>query len=625
MNNDIEEHLSKSRTTYRNLHQPISPSQMTSTKIKTLPSEDSDDESTLPTFVNRFFSPKTTLTHPSTFNETGMFRAIRGQVIIHHDDDRSSKVQCEDDDDDDEEEVEEELQNLPIYRPNTGNYELHYDVDNPLEISCSMSLSSAETVSDHSPSPARHTSSINIDGNNPRINCGRTPIDSSSSDDETPSSISSDTGDQEKKVIDHDDIKEQDEKLRTFRGWHLSMLKQIDEKLREIELETNGNAKAISTAITSMNSTRKFVEKSSMNKKKFLRPTNRRRFDGTNLKRQNSPIAPVKIPPQRSRTPSVEKESRTLIINLPPSSSSSSASSDNEQDFPLPPPAPSESIHVRIVHSPIYQPAQQQQRSHSTDRLILRDQGAQTEPLNPLNSPIDHRLVRPASADSNRILPTRSLTRVQGKYFLQQQQQQQQQQPQQQLQPIARPTDQIKFYSLRSRNVQSRPSLVTQSPKPFGPIPTIPSVIPKQPIIPEKKTSFIPSNSLPMKSADPSVYSDDYGHVTQMDTTNLGSLVDKVFDDIYQDKPSDFYRDYRQLLNDIQIRFSMVSSVDQSPLNHRAPAPPPPPSFAHRPPPPPASVFVDYSRLAPQPAPPSSSQSTQAHLLDTLIYIPNSR
>ena len=637
MNDDSNEQLSKSRTTYRNLHQPLSPSQLssttTTTKIRSLPSEDSDDESTLPTFVNRFFSPKTTLTHPSSFNETGMFRAIRGQVIIHHDDDRSSKVQCEDDgdeeDDDDggeEEEIEEELENLPIYRPNVGNYELHYDVDNPLEISCSMSLSSAETVSDHSPSPVRHTSSINIDGNNPRMKRDHTPIrssSSSSSGDETPSSILSDIDHQEKKAIDHDDIKEQDEKLRTFRGWHLSMLKQIDEKLREIELETNSNVKPISTTTTttSTNSTKKFLEKSSTNKKKFLRPANRRRFDATNIRRQNSPVPPVKITTHRSRTPSVEKESRTLIINLPPSSSSSSAPSDNEQDFPLPPPAPSEPIHIRIVHSPIYQtqpPPPQQQRSQSTDRLILRDQGAQTEPLNQSNNIIDHRLVRPASADSYRILPTRSLTRVQGKHFLQQQQQQQQHQQQQQ-QSIPRPTDQIKFYSLRSRNVQSRPSVVTQSPKPLAPFPTMPAVIQKQPIISEKIPSFTPSNPPPSKSADPSVYSDDYGHVTQMDTTNLGSLVDKVFDDIYQDKPSDFYRDYQQLLKDIQIRFSMMSSVEQPSPNRQLP-PPPPPLFVHRTQPPPP-VFVDYSRIPPTPP----AQASQAHLLDTLIYIPNSR
>ncbi|MBL9048424.1 MAG: hypothetical protein JNK34_14190, partial [Tabrizicola sp.] len=180
-------------------------------------------------------------------------------VIIHHDDDRSSKVQCEDDDDEEEEveEVEEELENLPISRHNGGNYELHYDVDNPLEISCSMSLSSAETVSDHSPSPVRHTSSININGNNPRMKRDHPALQSSSSSssssssgDETPSSMLSDIDHQEREVIDHDDIKEQDEKLRTFRGWHLSMLKQIDEKLREIELETNSNTKAMSTTTT---------------------------------------------------------------------------------------------------------------------------------------------------------------------------------------------------------------------------------------------------------------------------------------------------------------------------------------------------------------------------------------
>jgi hypothetical protein len=607
MNNDIEEQLSKSRTKYRNLHQLPSP-----TKSKIIPNEDSDDDTTLPTFVNQFFSPKTPITNISPSNDTGMFRAIRGQVIIHHDDDRSSKVQCEDEqDDDDEEEEEEELENLPVIRSNVGNYELHYDVDNPLEISCSMSLSSAETISDHSPSPIRHTSSININGNNPNFKREDTPIEpsspsssSSSSDDgdDTPSSILSDNDHDEKIVIDHDNIKEHDEKLRTFRGWHLSMLKQIDEKLREIELETATNT----NPTTPVNQNKKSLIKPLTNKKKFLRPTIHRRFETTNIKRHNSPVPQIKINSYRSRTPSVEKESRTLIINLPPSPSSSSIS-DNEQDFPPPPPAPSEPIHIRIVQSPIYQT---NQRSQSTERLILRDQGAQTEPFNQSNNFIDHRSVRPASIECDRIQPTRSLTRTQGNRFLQQQQQQKQQNQ--------RPTEQIKFYSLRSRNIQSRPSIVTQSPMSKAQLPPTPIVY-NQSLPIEKKIQSPPSNVQSSASTDPSIYSDDYGHVTQMDTTNLGSLVDKVFDDIYQDKPSDFYRDYRQLLNDIQIRFSMISSVEQPSIINRPPPPPPPlpPLPNHRPPLPSQPVFVDYSR-------PSQTPISQARLLDTLIYIPNS-
>ena len=602
MNDDLEEQLSKSRTTYRNLHYlPSNP--MKSKKISNENSDEDEDDSTLPTFVNQFFSPKNpmiNISSPST-NETGMFRAIRGQVIIHHDDDRSSKVQCEED-----EAEEEELESLPVHRSSTGNYELHYDVDNPLEISCSMSLSSAETVSDHSPSPIRHTSSINIDGNNSQFKREHIPIELSS-DDETPSSVLSDNDQEEKH---HDHIKDHDEKLRTFRGWHLSMLKQIDEKLREIELETATNPNL--NSVIPVNPTKKSIEKPLVNKKKFLRPTIRRRFETTNIKRHNSPIPQVKINSYRTSSPSVEKESRTLVINLPPSSSSSS--SDNEEDFPPPPPAPSEPIHIRIVKSPLYPP---NQRSQSTERLILRDQGAQTEPFNQPTNFIDYRSVRPSSVDSDRIQRTHSLTRTQGNQFLQQQQQQTNQ----------RPNEQIKFYSLRSRNIQSRPSIVTQSPMSKPQLPPTPPILSNRFVSNEKPIlpSPLPSNCQPIKSADPSVYSDDYGHVTQMDTTNLGSLVDKVFDDIYQDKASDFYRDYRQLLNDIQVRFSMVPTVDPTPVNHhRPPPPPPPPPSIYRPappppPPPPPStqpVFVDYSRL-------SQASSSQARLLDTLIYLPN--
>jgi hypothetical protein len=597
MNDISEEQLKKSRTTYRNLHhQSISINSPTKHKKILSEESDEDDDSTLPTFVNHFFFPKTTRTNssPST-NDTGMFRAIRGQVIIHHDQDRSSKVQCEE-----EEEEEEELENLPIVRSNVGNYELHYDVDNPLEISCSMSLSSAETISDHSPSPIRNTSSINIDGNNPNFKRDQTPIEPSDDDDDDddtpPSSLLSDNDHDERKTIDCDNIKEHDEKLRTFRGWHLSMLKQIDEKLREIELETAAN-----TTITPVIQDKKPVVKLvSSTKKQFLRPTMRRRFETTNIKRQHSPIPQTKLNSYRSRTPSVEKESRTLVINLPPSSSSSSSSSDNEQDFP-PPPAPSEPIHIRIVRSPLHP---LRQRSQSTERLIFCDQGAQTEPL---NISIENRSLRPASVECDRLQPTRSLTRTQGTQFLQQQQQQQQQQAQ-------RPREQIKFYSLRSRSVQPRPSVVTQSPMPIFQLPPTPHIVHNRPSPIKQEMKPPPSNFQPTPSADPSVYSDDYGHVTQMDTTNLGTLVDRVFDDIYQDKPSDFYRDYRQLLNDIQIRFSMVSSVEQPPIHHQAPPPPPPTIHRQSPG---APVFVDYSRL-------SQTQPTQARLCDTLIYIPNS-
>ncbi|CAF1198584.1 unnamed protein product [Adineta steineri] len=692
MNNGIEEYLSKSRTTYRNLHHPPSPT-MSSTKNKLEnklpPSEESDDDSTLPTFVNRFFFPKNTTTNKtsppppiSPSNDTGMFRAIRGQVIIHHDHDRSSKVQREDADDDGD---EEELENLPLSRSNGGNYELHYDVDNPLEISCSMSLSSAETISDHSPSPTRHTSSINIDENNPNFKRERTPVEPSDEDDggndddndddddddddddggDTPSPILSDSNQVERNPHDHENIKEQDEKLRTFRGWHLSMLKQIDEKLREIELETvNVPATITTTATTSttpVNENKKPFMKPLTNKKKLLRPTIRRRFETTNLKRHHSPIPHITLNSFRSRTPSVEKESRTLVINLPPSSSSSS-SSDNEQDFP-PPPAPSEPIHIRIVQSPSYPMCQ---RSQSTERLILRDQGAQTEPFNSSNGFIDHRPTRPASVECDRIQPTRSLTRTLSNQFLQhyhqpQQQQQQQQQKQQQQhqqqqhyqypQHTQQSADQIKFYSLRSRNIRSRPSIVTQAPMPIPQLPPVrPTVLTrsvsvekKQPPQSKPPPQPQPKSFPPTLSADPSVYSDDYGHVTQMDTRNLGTLVDKVFDDIYQDKPSDFYRDYRQLLNDIQVRFSMVSSGEQPSVIHRHPPPPPPPPpnsqpsnppVYRQPPPPPSQpapqtpsrppsalkqTFTDFSRV------PKASSTSKARFCDTLIYIPNPR
>ena len=502
MNNGTEEHLSKSRTTYRNLHHPPSPT-MSSTKPKLehkIPaSEESDDDSTLPTFVNRFFFPKNTTTttttttttsnhSPSPPNDAGMFRAIRGQVIIHHDHDRSSKVQREERAEEEEEEVEEELENLPVCRSNVGSYELHYDVDNPLEISCSMSLSSAETISDHSPSPTRHTSSINIEDNNPNFKREYTPIEPSDDDDDddgdggdTPSPVVSDNNHLEKNVIDRDNIKEQDEKLRTFRGWHLSMLKQIDEKLREIEQETTNTPTAITTTMTATTTTapviqnKKPIVKPLTNKKKFLRPTIRRRFETTNVKRHHSPVPQIKLETYRSRTPSVEKESRTLVINLPPSSSSSS-SSDNEQDFP-PPPAPPQPIHIRIVQSPIYPTSQ---RSQSTERLILRDQGAQTEPFNSSNGFIDHRPSRPASVECDRIPPTRSLTRAQSNQFLQQQQQQQYPQQNQ------HPNEQIRFYSLRSRNVRSRPSIVTQSPMPMPQLPPIRPVVHNRPVPIEK-------------------------------------------------------------------------------------------------------------------------------------------
>lgn len=630
MNEDIEEHLSKSRTTYRNLHH-LQPSTLTNSMNSSTDDDDDNDDgdSTLPTFVNQFFSPKNPLVSKSPpaiqNNETGMFRAIRGQVIIHHDDDRSSKVQCEEEE---EEDVDNEIERIRNNRSNMGNYELHYDIDNPLEISCSMSLSSAETVSDHSPSPIRHTSSLNLERNNIQSN---QPIELSTSDDDhdIPSTSSSLTNNNHHEQIDNDD--DQDEKLRTFRGWHLSMLKQIDEKLREIELDSGGtNAPATTTTITNsdtnfnsvipVNTTKKTVA----SKKKLLRPTIRRRFEISTNKRSNSPISHMKINSFRQPSPTIEKESRTLVINLPPSSSSSS--SDNDEDFPPPPPpAPSEPIHIRIVKSPI---CTINQRSQSTDRLILRDQSAQTEPTNAF----EDRSIRSASVDYDRLPSVRSLTRTQGNQFLRQQQQQQ---PFQQQQQVNEP---IKFYSLRSRNIQSRPSIVTQSPMSTPQLVRASPTIPNRLITNEKPIpSSLPTNNLPMKSPDPSVYADDYGQVTQMDTTNLGCLVDKVFDDIYQDKPSDFYRDYRQLLHDIQIRFSMITTVEQPTINHHRPPPPPPPPPIHRPvippppppplapqplPPPPSSslssqpVFVDYSRLN-QPSIP------QTRLLDTLIYIPN--
>ena len=594
MSNTSDEQLSKSRTTYRNLHQPPSPmnSPTTATKKKILPSEgsDDDDDSTLPTFVNRFFFPENTPASASS-NDTGVFRAIRGQVIIHHD--RSSKVQHEDElDDDNDNDVEEELENLSVTRTNQGNYELHYDVDNPLEISYSMSLSSAETISDHSPSPVRHTSLIHINGFKSTIERAQTPVEPSD-DDDTPSSIVSDTDHREtKNTIDHDTMKEQDEKLRTFRGWHLSMLKQIDEKLREIEQETTV------PSTTSANGNKKAPVKSSTNKKPrkaFARPTIRRRFEANTFQRHHSPLPNNHSNAPRPRTPPVEKESRTLIINLPPSSSSSSSScsssSDIEHDLRAFATASSDSAHVRIVASPSYP---MRQRSQSSDRSLLRDQGAQTEPFMNSFDSIHHRSARPSSVESER---TRSLTRVQGAQFVQQQQQR----------PPPRPTEQIKFYSLRSRNIQSRPSIVTQSPRSTTKLPLTP------PLDTAKDQMHV---HVPPVTADPCVYSDDYGHVTQMDTSNLGTLVDRVFDDISQDKPSDFYRDYRQLLNDIQIRFSMITPVDQPSAG--VPRPPPPPLLAmHRPVarPPPPPTFVDYPQAAPN----------QARHCDTLIYIPHSR
>ena len=98
-----------------------------------------------------------------------------------------------------------------------------------------MSLSSAETISDHSPSPVRHTSLIHINGFKSTIGRVQTPVEpSDDDDDDTPSSIVSDTDHHEtKNTIEHDTMKEQDEKLRTFRGWHLSMLKQIEIQIRE--------------------------------------------------------------------------------------------------------------------------------------------------------------------------------------------------------------------------------------------------------------------------------------------------------------------------------------------------------------------------------------------------------
>ena len=590
MPSPLDELLRKSRTTYRDLHQARSPP-ISPTRSPLLPSDESDDgdANPLPTFVNRFFFPDAPL---HSTNESGVFRAIRGQVIIHHDDERSSKVQHEEVED--EEEEEEEIESLPIHRTNAGNYELHYDVDNPLEISCSMSLSSAETVSDRSPSPLRHTSLININGSKSTIQRAQTPLESSEEDedDDTPSSVLTDSDDQQQSngLLDRQTMKDQDEKLRTFRGWHLSMLKQIDEKLREIEHETSAAPMNSSTPMEKLPINP--VKKPSQ-KKKLFRPTIRRRFEPTSLKRQSSPRPSSQSKSQRSRTPSVEKESRTLVINLPPSSSSSSSlsSSDNEREQS---PAPAKPMHIRIIQYPNL-PARP--RSQSTDRLLLRDQSAQTESSNSSRVSVlstEHRAVRPASIECDRVQPTRSLTRAQGAQFLQQQAQ--------------RAAEPIKFYSLRSRNVPSRPSIVTQAPMPTA------TLLPTRPGPSEAIRQPFP----PVASPDPLVYSDDYGHVTKMDTTNLGTLVDRVFEDIHQDKPSDFYRDYRQLLNDIQVRFSMMTATEPA---APPPPPPPPPTLNYRPPPlppmhrPPA--YMDYSRH------PQAGASSQARLCDTLIYIPH--
>ena len=633
MSNSVEEQLSKSRTTYRNLHQPTSPTMsltINKSENKIVPSEDSEDDTTLPTFVNDFFLPKNPIKSlsssspsslspppPAINNDTGMFRAIRGQVIIHHDNDRSSKVQCEENGNKEAHGDDDAVEDFQMNRANVGNYELHYDVDNPLEISCSMSLSSAETISDHSPPPTRGTSLININRNKISFKNGHSPIEPSDDEDndDTPPSMLSDDNYHEKETIDCDSIKEQDEKLETFRGWHLSMLKQIDEKLREIELETA----AATTKIAPIIQNKKSTVEPQINRKKNFRSTVRRRFETTNVK-PNSPVPPVKINSYRSRTPSIEKESRTLIINLPPPSSSSSsespASSESDDDKHFPPRlAPSEPINIRIVHSPIYP---LHQRSQSTEHLTLRDQSAQTEPFYDSNGRINQQQIRPASIECDRMLSTRSLTRKQGNQFLQHQHQR----------STERPTKQIKFYSLRSRNMQAKPNTIRQPSRPVSQWPPASTFTYKQPVSVEKKCSLPSSNFHQNVSLDPSVYSDDYGHVTQMDTKNLGSLVDKVFDDIYQDKPSDFYRDYRQLLHDIQIRFSMVSAVERQPVNNRCVLPPPP---IHRQPPPPPraqpqprpssqlpsrSFFVDYARL-------SQPSSSQTRLCDTLIYIPN--
>ena len=103
------------------------------------------------------------------------------------------------------------------------------------------------------------------------------------------------------------------------------------------------------------------------------------------------------------------------------------------------------------------------------------------------------------------MLPTRSLTRAQGHNILQQQQKQQQDRQQQQSQQVQRPAEQIKFYSLRSRNVQSRPSIVTQAPIPVFRLPLLPitNANCSQPKITEKPAQILSSNTSSKVSADP--------------------------------------------------------------------------------------------------------------------------
>lgn len=601
MPNQSNDQLKKSKTTYENLHRGLSSNFSIGNRFSLSDSEDSNeetdiyddyDQTSLPNFVNRFFFPKT-----KTNTETGVFRAIRGQVIIHHDDDRSLKVQSEDiDGDRSPEPDDDELENLTSSRTNTTSYELHYDVDNPLEISCSMSLSSAETVSDCTPSPNDHRSIININGQKSIIQQAQTPIELSDNDDgvddhdKTPSSMLSENESfNVKDPFAYSD--ESDDKLSTFHGWHMSMLKQIDEKLKEIEQETAHRTPtpptpsqppveppSISTPplIKKERHTTKKLMKTSYSKKKSAKSHIRQRDRSPMIKSVNHD--------QHVQTPSVEKESRTLVINIPPSSSSE----DDEASSIAPVPEP---IHIRIIPSSTNFA---RIRSQSSERLGLRDQAAQTEPPNQIR-----RMPRPASVDIDQLQNSRSMSEVGPPQSFHRQHNF----------PVtnnSQTAQQIKFYSLRSRNTAPRPSVVNHTPMIRQSLPQTAPTIRRE----SRQQSILPT-----RSPDPSVFADDYGHVTQMDTTNLGSLVDRVFDDIHQDKPSDFYRDYHKLLNDIQVRFSMMTNFDQTtiaPVHHRpivTAAPPSEPIFRSN-----MSSFSKFNTV---------TTNNSAHLCDTLIYIPN--
>ncbi|CAF0772868.1 unnamed protein product [Didymodactylos carnosus] len=371
------------------------------------------------------------------YNKFGMYRAVLGRV--------TTKV-------DDHEHAETGVK--------SGGYEFHYDVDNPLEISCSVSLSSADTISEHTQSPNNRLSTIvNIDGNTLKglkLNTNRQKIlqrtndkklivenenegdimkeammtrlcltsdeelnnSNSNSNDDNDNDESDDSNNLKSEPLekldylknnrkdDHqrnkikrtntNDIQEQDEKLRSFRGWHMSMLKQIDEKLKEIEFgetdsdNVNNDEEMCLHSDDSLSSSprvhnfykrtstkthpikksyphMKNLSKTSSSYKspvkhasdwlpiknvEYIRNKNNRHIpeSGPSLSKVNrlenrkhsrspplvSQLNRFRTTPKHNRTterisrsPSVEKESKTLIINLPPSDDEREEKNDN--------------------------------------------------------------------------------------------------------------------------------------------------------------------------------------------------------------------------------------------------------------------------------------------------------